>query len=201
VANAFHQMEANYRPMKYKALVVAPFLMRNHFIKLINNEIKNAKKGKEAWVIIKLNNLVDETIVRKLYKASQAGVKINLIIRGICVLVPGVIKLSENIEAIAIVDRFLEHSRVIVFCNGGNNQYYITSADWMIRNFDNRIEVACPVYDKAIQKELMKMLKIQLSDNVKARLIAKNQVNPYKLNDEPPIRSQMEIYKYFEAML
>jgi polyphosphate kinase len=201
VANAFQQMEANYRPMKYKALVVAPFLMRNHFIKLISNEIKNAKKGKEAWVIIKLNNLVDETIIRKLYKASQAGVKIELIIRGICVLVPGVKKLSENIEVITIVDRFLEHSRVIVFCNDGNNQYYITSADWMIRNFDNRIEVACPVYDKAIQKELMKMLKIQLSDNEKARLIAKNQVNPYKVNDEPATRSQLEIYSYFEKML
>ena len=201
VANAFDQMEANYRPMKYKALVVAPFLMRNHFIKMINNEMKNAKKGKEAWAIIKLNNLVDETIVRKLYKASQAGVKIKLIIRGICVLVPGVKGLSDNIEAIAIVDRFLEHSRVIVFCNGGNNQYYITSADWMIRNFDNRIEVACPVYDKTIQKELMKMLKIQLSDNVKARLIAKNLVNPYKMNDEPAIRSQLEIYSYFEKML
>jgi polyphosphate kinase len=201
VANAFHQMEANYRPMKYKALVVAPFLMRNHFIRLINNEIKNAKKAKEAWIIIKLNNLVDEIIVRKLYKASQAGVKINLIIRGICVLVPGVKKLSDNIEAIAIVDRFLEHSRVIVFCNGGNNQYYITSADWMVRNFDNRIEVACPVYDKSIQKELMKMLKIQMSDNMKARMIARNLVNPYKTNDGPAIRSQLEIYKYFESML
>jgi len=201
VANAFHQMEANYRPMKYKTLVVAPFLMRNHFIRLINNEMKNAKKGKEAWAIIKLNNLVDETIIRKLYKASQAGVKIKLIIRGICVLVPGVKGLSDNIEAIAIVDRFLEHSRVIVFCNGGNNQYYITSADWMIRNFDNRIEVACPVYDKSIQKELMKMLKIQLSDNVKARIIAKHLVNPYKKDEGPEIRSQLEIYKYFEETL
>jgi polyphosphate kinase len=201
VANAFHQMEANYRPMKYKTLVVAPFLMRNHFIRLINNEMKNAKKGKEAWAIIKLNNLVDETIIRKLYKASQVGVKIKLIIRGICVLVPGVKGLSDNIEAIAIVDRFLEHSRVIVFCNGGNNQYYITSADWMIRNFDNRIEVACPVYDKSIQKELMKMLKIQLSDNVKARIIAKHLVNPYKKDEGPEIRSQLEIYKYFEETL
>jgi polyphosphate kinase len=201
VANAFHQMEANYRPMKYKTLVVAPFLMRNHFIKLINNEMKNAKKGKEAWAIIKLNNLVDETIVRKLYKASQQGVKVKLIIRGICVLIPGIKGLSENIEAIAIVDRFLEHSRVIVFCNGGNNQYYITSADWMIRNFDNRIEVACPVYDKTIQMELMKMLIIQLSDNVKARMIAKNQVNPYKKDEGPAIRSQLVIYNYFEEKL
>jgi polyphosphate kinase len=200
VANAFQQMEANYRPMKYKSLVVAPFQMRDHFIKLLNNEIKNAKKGKEAWVIIKLNNLVDEVIVRKLYKASEAGVKIKLIIRGICVLVPGVKRLSENIEAISIVDRFLEHSRVIVFCNGGNEQYYITSADWMIRNFDNRIEVACPVWDKEIQNELMKMLQIQLSDNVKARIISKNQVNPYLSNGGPEVRSQMEIYRYFEKI-
>jgi polyphosphate kinase len=201
VVNAFHQMEANYRPMKYKTLVVSPFLMRNHFIKLINNEMKNAKKGKESWAIIKLNNLVDETIVKKLYKASQSGVKIKLIIRGICVLVPGIKGLSENIEAISIVDRFLEHSRVIVFCNGGDNKYYITSADWMIRNFDNRIEVACPVFDKSIQKELMQMLQIQLSDNVKARMIEKNQVNPYKKDDGPEIRSQLEIYSYFETKL
>ena len=116
-------------------------------------------------------------------------------------MIPGITGLSENIEAIAIVDRFLEHSRVIVFCNGGNNQYYITSADWMIRNFDNRIEVACPVFDKSVQKELMKMLKIQLSDNVKARIIAKHMVNPYKVNDEPAIRSQLEIYNYFDMML
>jgi polyphosphate kinase len=171
--------------------------MRDHFMRLINNEMKNAKKGKEAWMIIKLNNLVDDTIVKKLYKASQAGVRIRMIIRGICVLVPGIKGLSENIEVISIVDRFLEHSRVIVFCNGGDNQYYITSADWMIRNFDNRIEVACPVYDKGIRKELMKMLEIQLSDNVKARIISKNQVNPYRVNNGPGVRSQIEIYKLF----
>jgi len=201
VANAFHQMEANYRPMKYKTLVVAPFLMRNHFLHLLNNEIRNAGMGKKAWAIIKLNNLVDDTIIKKLYKASQAGVKIKLIIRGICVLIPGQPGLSENIEAIAIVDRFLEHSRVMVFANGGDPQYYITSADWMVRNFDNRIEVACPIYSKEIQHELMDMLKIQLSDNVKARIIGPGEANTYKKTNGSAVQSQLEIYDYFKKKL
>jgi polyphosphate kinase len=197
VANAFHQMEANYRPLKYKALVVAPFFMRNHFLHLLDHEIRNAGLGKKAWVIIKLNNLVDETIIKKLYKASQAGVKIRLIIRGICVLIPGLPGISENIEAISIVDRFLEHSRVIVFANDGDPHYFITSADWMVRNFDNRIEVACPVYSKEIQKEIMDMLKIQLSDNVKARIIGPGEANTYKKSKGAAVRSQLEIYDYF----
>jgi polyphosphate kinase len=201
VANAFHQMEANYRTMRYKTLVVAPFLMRNHFMHLLNNEIRNAGMGKKAWVIIKLNNLVDETIIKKLYKASQAGVKIKLIIRGICVLIPGHPGLSDNIEAISIVDRFLEHSRVMVFACGGDPQYFITSADWMVRNFDNRIEVACPIYSKEIQHEIMDMLKIQLSDNVKARIIGPGEANTYKTTNGTAVRSQMEIYNYFKKKL
>jgi len=200
VDNAFHQMEANYKPLKYKTLVVAPFHMRNYFLNLISNEIQNAKKGKEAWIIIKLNNLVDEKVVNKLYNASKAGVKIKLIIRGVCVLIPGIHGMSENIEAISIVDRYLEHSRVLVFCHGGNPKYFITSADWMIRNFDNRIEIACPVFDKSIQKELMKMLEIQLSDNTKARIIAADKTNVYKRTDGKPIRSQFEIYDYLKEM-
>jgi polyphosphate kinase len=201
VASAFHQMEANYRPLKYKSIVVAPFMMRNHFMNMISTEIKNAKAKKEAWIIIKLNNMVDETIIRKLYKASQAGVKITLIIRGICVLLPGMPGLSENIQGISIVDRFLEHSRVLVFCNGGDNKYFITSADWMIRNFDNRIEVACPVLDPLIQQELMDMINIQLSDNMKSRIIGSGKINQYKVSDEPEIRSQMAIYRYFQEKL
>jgi polyphosphate kinase len=201
VYNAFQQMELNYRPFKYKTLIVAPFVMRNFFIKMLNNEIRNAKAGKEAWVIVKLNNLVDEAVVKKLYKASQAGVKIKLIIRGICVLIPGIPGLSENIEAISIVGRFLEHSRVLVFCNSGKPQYYITSADWMIRNFDNRIEVACPVFDKGIQTELKKMLDIQLSDNTKARIIGPNAPNLYKKSGSPKVWSQMEIYEFFKKRL
>ena len=201
VANAFHQMEANYRPLRYKTLVVAPFFMRNHFLHLLNTEIHNAARGKNAWVIIKLNNLVDEAIIKKLYKASQAGVHIKLIIRGICVLVPGQPGLSENIEAISIVDRFLEHSRVLIFANDGDPLYFITSADWMVRNFDNRIEVACPVYNKEIQQELMDMINIQLKDNVKARILGPGEANKYKKNGQKQIRSQIETYNYFKKKL
>lgn len=201
MVNVFHQMEINYRPLKYKTLTVAPFDMRNHFMGLISNEMKNAKAKKEAWIILKLNNLVDETIIQKLYKASQAGVKIQLIVRGICVLIPGIPGVSDNIEAISIVDRFLEHSRVLVFCNGGDPKYYITSADWMIRNFDNRIEVACPIKDKAIQRELMDMIQIQLSDNVKARIIGPNSRNEYVAKEGPEVRSQVAIYAYFKEKL
>ena len=199
VSNAFHQMESAYRPFRYKSLILSPFSMRNYFIRLVSQEIKNAKSGKEAWVIIKLNNLVDETIVKKLYKASQAGVKIKLIIRGTCVPIPGIRRLSENMDGISIVDRFLEHSRVIVFCNDSNPMYYITSADWMVRNFDNRIEVACPIYDKSIQEELWHMLQIQLSDNTKARFLGEGKPNAYRRTRGPKVRSQLVIYDYLTA--
>lgn len=198
VYNAFHQMETAYKPYKYKALVLAPFSMRNFFIRLIQQEIRNVREGKEAWIIIKLNNLVDEIIIRKLYKASQEGVKVKLLVRGICVLVPGVPGLSENIEGTGIVDRFLEHSRVLVFCNGGDPQYYITSADWMVRNFDNRIEVACPVFDPAIREEIRAMLELQMADNVKARIIGHKEHNVYKTSPGDPVRSQTETYRYFQ---
>lgn len=201
VVNAFHLMEENYRPYKFKTLVVAPFNMRNFYLKLLNREIKNALQGKEAWAIIKLNSLVDSAMVKKLYKASQAGVKIKLIIRGICTLVPGLPGISENIEAISIVDRFLEHARVIVFCNGGNHQYFITSADWMVRNFDNRIEVATPIFDPGIREQLRTMLQIQLSDNVKARIIGPGEPNIYKKNNSRPFRSQVEIYNLLQKEL
>lgn len=196
VDNAFHQMESAYRPYRYKSLVISPFSMRNHFMRLINQEIKNAKAGKEAWVVIKLNNLVDEMIIKKFYKASQTGVKVKLIIRGICVPIPGIPGLSENIEGISIVDRFLEHSRVLVFCNDNDPKYYITSADWMVRNFDNRIEVACPIYDESIKKDLWEMLQIQLADNTKARILGEGNPNAYKRNNAPVVRSQEAIYGY-----
>ncbi|HNX87331.1 MAG TPA: polyphosphate kinase 1 [Bacteroidales bacterium] len=201
VDNAFHLMEENYRPYKFKTLIVAPFNMRNFFIKMLNKEIRNVKLGKEAWAIIKLNSLVDEKMVKKLYKASQAGVKIQLIIRGICTLVPGLPGVSENITAISIVDRFLEHARIIVFGNGGTPQYYVTSADWMVRNFDNRIEVATPVFNPAIQEQLKAILDIQLKDNVKARLLYPGHINEYKETDDPPVRSQETIYQYFKQQI
>jgi polyphosphate kinase len=201
VVNAFHMMEASLKPYKFEKLILSPFSMRNFFIKLLNKEIKNARAGREAWAVVKLNSLVDETIVRKLYRASAAGVKIRLIIRGICMLVPGVEELSQNIEGISIVDRFLEHARVLVFANGGKPLYYITSADWMVRNFDNRVEVACPVEDKELRKELQDMLDIELTDNSKARIIAGREANRYKNGGAPKQRSQIEFYNYLKAKL
>lgn len=198
VVNAFHLIEESYRPYRFRHLVVAPLNMRNYWIRLLQAEMRNARAGKDAWVIIKLNSLVDSTMVRKLYKASQAGVRIKLIIRGICTLVPGLPGVSDNIEAYSIVDRFLEHARILAFCNGGDPRYYITSADWMVRNFDNRIEVATPVYDPGIKARLQRILDIQLADNVKARLIGPGEQNRYRQISGPEIRSQVEIYRYLK---
>lgn len=202
VNKVFHMFDAKYQPPRFKKIVVAPFDMRNFFIRLLNREIKNARQGKEAWAFIKLNSLADEKIVKKLYKASQAGVKIRLIVRGICVLIPGIRGVSDNIEAISIVDKFLEHSRVFIFCNAGREEYYTSSADWMIRNFDNRIEVACPILDPEIQKELRDMLEIQWHDNQKARLVNTEPINSYrKTGSEEKVRAQVEIYEYFRRKL
>lgn len=199
VNSVFHLFESIYNAPKFSKLIVAPFHMRNQFIKLLNNEIRNAKAGTDAWMILKVNNLTDIKIVKKLYEASIAGVKIKLIVRGICVLQPGVPKLSENIEAITIVGRFLEHSRIMVFANAGNELYYLSSADWMERNFDNRIEVACPVFDRELQRELMTLLQIQLRDNTKARTISATHSNQYvKGNPNLKINSQVETYKFFK---
>jgi polyphosphate kinase len=201
VNKVFHLIESKYNPPLFKHLVVSPFQMRNQLIRLITNEIKGAKKGQQAHIILKINNLVDDKIIKKLYQASNAGVKINIICRGTCTLIPGVAGQSENIEVISIVDRFLEHSRVFYFHNNGDSKYYISSADLMIRNLDNRIEVACPVYDKAIQQELKTMLEIQLNDNTKARLVNHEVINTYKNKGrQPAIRSQEEIYKYFSGI-
>lgn len=200
VNKVFHMFDSKYQPPKFKKIVVAPFDMRNFFIRMLNREIRNAQQGKEAWAFLKLNSLADEKIVKKLYKASQAGVKIRLIVRGICVLVPGIPGVSDNIEAISIIDKFLEHSRVFIFCNGGREEYYTSSADWMIRNFDNRIEVACPILDPDIRKELRDMMEIQWRDNVKARLVNIEPINTYRRNgSQEKVRAQMEIYEYFKG--
>lgn len=199
VKEFFSLIESPFNPPKFKHLIVSPIQMRNFFIKRLSAEIKNVKAGKEAWVVIKLNNLVDEKMVRKLLQASQAGVKLQLIVRGICVLVPGIKGFSENISVISIIDRFLEHPRIFVFANGGNPLYYLSSADWMIRNFDHRFEVASPVYDKNLQDEIWDILQIQLSDNVKARLVNSNPPNSYKRNNgKKKVRSQMETYYYLK---
>jgi polyphosphate kinase len=193
--------ESRFMPPTFRTLIVSPFHTRNFFNRLLTNEMRNAVLGKEAWAIIKINSLVDKKMVRKLYQASKAGVNLKLIIRGICVLIPGVKGLSENIEVISIVDRFLEHSRIFVFCNDKKNLYYIGSADWMPRNLDHRIEVLTPVYDKDIQKELWDMLQIMLADNCKARISGEKFHNKYRKSDtKKPIRAQFEIYQYFKKL-
>ncbi len=194
----FHLFESPYNPPKFKHLIVAPYYMRNSFINKLNAEIRNAKSGKEAWVILKLNNLVDKKITAKLYNAAKAGVNIKIICRGICILVPGIKGLSENIKVISIVDKFLEHSRIFVFANDGDPKYYLSSADWMVRNFDHRFETAAPIYDKKLQDEIMAMLNLQLSDNTKARLVNTKDNNEYVGNkSKTKIRSQIKTYEMF----
>jgi polyphosphate kinase len=188
-----------YSLVDFKHLVVSPYHTRKVMLNLISQEINNAREGKQAEIFLKLNSLVDKALVKKLYQASAAGVKCRLIVRGICVLIPGQPELSENIEVISIVDRFLEHSRVFVFHNQGNKQVYISSADLMIRNLDHRIEVSCPVLEPDLKQELLTMLELQWRDNQKARIVEHQHMNTYKqAGDEPPLRSQMAIYEYLK---
>ena len=167
---------------------------------LIENEMKNAKAGQPASISIKINNLTDEEMIGKLYKAASAGVKIRLIVRGMLSLVPGGNEKTDNIKAISIVDKFLEHSRFLIFCNGGDEQVFITSADIMPRNLDRRIEVTCPVYDKSIRKEIMDIFEIQWSDCIKARIFDESQSNSFVTKRVKPVRSQIEVHTYLSQL-
>ena len=191
----------NAKPGVYKYLLTSPFFMRKQLLNLINNEIKDAKKKKSAYILIKLNNLVDDEMIKKLYAASKAGVKIKLIVRGICSLIPGIKGLSENIEAISIVDKFLEHSRVFIFCNDSDEKYYFSSGDWMTRNLDYRSEVAVPIYAKNIQNQLKTIFNTMWTDNTKARILNAEQTNEYRKVAEAStrVRSQEKIYNYFKS--
>ena len=200
IEKVFHFFKNNYKSGTYKHLLVAPFFMRNKLLKLIQNEIKNAKAKKPAIIQLKLNSLTDEELIKKLYSASCAGVKIQLIIRGICSLVPGVKNMSENIEAISLVDQYLEHARSLVFHNNGNELVYISSADWMIRNLDFRTEVACPIYDSKLKNEIKNIFELQWNGSTKVRILNEKQDNPYRqAPDGIKVRAQHEIYKYLAA--
>ncbi len=194
VRKVFELFEAVYRPVSFKHLIVSPFSTRKFIERQLKKLIQAAKSGQIAECIIKLNSIADKDITNQLYKASAAGVKIQMIIRGICVLVPNLPGVSENIHAISIVDRFLEHSRVLYFNINGKEEFYISSADWMQRNLDNRIEVTCPVYDPEIQKELKAQLMLQLEDNVKARLHDNKGSVDYVQNNKKKVRSQFDYY-------
>jgi len=199
VEKVFAFYEDNFKSGTYKHLLVSPFFMRKRLVQLINHEIKNAKAKKEAYITLKLNNLVDPEMIKKLYEASSEGVKIKLIVRGICSLVAGVKGLSDNIEAISIVDKFLEHSRVFIFCNAGDEKYFISSADWMTRNLDHRSEVAVPIYDKTIQLQLKKIIDTLWKDNTKARILGSKQNNEYRKQPGKKVRAQEEIFNLFNT--
>jgi polyphosphate kinase len=194
----FDFFEINYRLYRYKHLIVSPHYTRSRFNKMIDREMTNALEGKEAYIKLKMNSLSDFELIDKLYDASNAGVNIQLEVRGICSLIPGIPGMSDNIEAISIVDNYLEHSRIYIFGNAGDPEVYISSADFMTRNLDGRVEVTCPIYDEKIKKELIDIFDIGWKGNVKARYQSEKLDNKYKVRkgDEPVFRAQFETYNY-----
>lgn len=199
----FDFFEVNYRVHRYKHLVVSPHYTRNKMYKLIDREIMHALSGKETYIKLKMNSLSDIRMIDKLYDASRAGVKIQLIVRGICCLIPGVKGMSENIEAISIVDNFLEHSRIFIFGNHGKPEVFISSADFMTRNIDARVEVTCPIYDENIKFELIESFDVGWKGNVKARYHSEKLDNKYRVRNENDrvYRAQIETYNYYRNQL
>jgi polyphosphate kinase len=196
VAKVFDFIKYTYHRPRYRELFVSPNSNRNNLMALINEEIDAARAGEVAAITIKCNNLVDEHLIDKLYEASHAGVKIRLIVRGMCTLAAGEKGFSENIEAISIIDRFLEHPRVFIFHNRGQPLYFISSADLMTRNLDFRVEVTCPIHDPKLQKKIQTIIDLQWADNVKARVLDRQQTNPMRKLKGPNIRSQEAIHRY-----
>ncbi|MCR5862393.1 polyphosphate kinase 1 [Flavobacterium sp. J372] len=202
VSKIFDFFDVNYRVHRYKHLFVSPHYTRSKFYKLIEREILNAIAGKPAFMKLKMNSLTDLRMIDKLYEAGREGVRIQLQIRGICCLIPGVPGMSDNIEAISIVDNYLEHSRVYIFGNAGEPEVFISSADFMTRNLDARVEVTCPIYDPEIKNELIDNFDIGWKGNVKARLHSENMENKYrKRPDEKVFRAQLETYNYYRNKL
>jgi polyphosphate kinase len=200
VVRIFSYLETNKKPrLRFRHLLVGQFRLRENIERLIDREIKHAQKGKPSGITLKLNSIQDEKMIKKLCEASQAGVPIRLIIRGICSLVPGVPGVSDNIEAISIVDRYLEHARVLIFHNRGKADIFLSSADLMTRNLSWRVEVAFPVYDDRLRRQLLDVIGLQWSDNQKARLFDREQTNPYRRQPgAEPVQSQVATYQYFK---
>lgn len=193
----FDFIEKPYAPINFKELLVSPNDMRKHLIALINKEIKNKEQGKDAYIIAKVNHITDHALVEKLYEASASGVRIDLVVRGNCSLVTNVPGISDNIRINGIIDRYLEHSRIFIFANGGEERYYIGSADWMPRNLDNRIEVLAPVYDKDIQADLKQVVCHGFRDTSKGRMVDGTGEN--RPQEGVPFRSQEELYKEYKS--
>jgi len=195
VESVFNLLTGYAAPENYKHLLVAPDHLRRGFITRIRREAENAKAGRPAGIMAKMNSLVDPMLIDELYLANRAGVTIQLIVRGICCLRPNFCGLSDNIRAISIIDRFLEHARIFIFENAGNREYFLSSADWMPRNLDRRVEVAFPIYDPAIQQQVQEIIDTQLNDNVKARVLLSDNTSVLNRNDNPPLRAQMAHYE------
>lgn len=190
VAKVFSFIDRPFAQLRFNELLVSPNSMKSKILRLFNQEIKNAREGKEAWVKVKINHITETDMVNKIYQAADAGVKIDLLVRGNCSLVG-----HENIHAVGIIDRYLEHSRILIFANGGNPQYYIGSADWMPRNLLSRIEVMAPVYDEDMQRDLARTVDYGLADNTNARIVDGSGKNEIQSMGDKPFRSQEEIYK------
>lgn len=199
VDSVFGFIERPYTPVRFKELLVSPNEMKNRFVTLINNEIKNRKSGKPAYIKIKINHITDPVMVEKLYEASCAGVDIDLLVRGNCSLVPGIPGVSDHIRIAGIIDRYLEHSRIFVFAAGGEERVFIGSADWMPRNLDNRVEVVTPVYDPEVKEEMKRIVDFGLRDTLQARIVDGEGKNLFKQPDEggQPFRSQEALYEYY----
>ena len=199
VENVFDLIQHPYKQYRFQHLIVSPYNSRRRLNALIDDEVRSAKANKKATITLKLNNLVDKKLIKKLYNAAKAGVKVKLLIRGMCSLIPELKQVNGNIEILSIIDRYLEHSRVMIFHADGQHKVFLCSADWMTRNIDNRIEVGVPIYDKKLKKMITSITNIQLSDNTKARVIDAEQTNPYrKRGNKKKIRSQEQIYDFLQ---
>ena len=196
VAKVFDFIDRPFSPFRFSELLVSPNSMKSRILRMLDTEIRNAGEGKEAWVKIKINHITDTDMVAKLYQASKAGVKIDIVIRGNCSLVPGIKGLSENIRCVGIIDRYLEHSRILIFANGGKPRYFLGSADWMPRNLLNRIEVLTPVYDEELQADLMRTISYGMRDTTNGRIVDGKGTNNFVEGE--PFRSQQELYKEYK---
>lgn len=203
VERLFQFFEHNYQRGVFRHLIVSPYSTRRRFSQMIDREIREAKAGRRAWMLLKCNTLTDPGMIRKLYEASRAGVDVTLIVRGACALRAGVKGLSDNIRAYSVVGRFLEHARVVAFGACGKPEFYLSSADWMTRNLDRRIEVSTPIYDERLQAEISAMLEFQLKDNVKRRTLDKKQRNRFvkRAEDDPVVEAHKALYRYYEQQV
>ena len=196
VAKVFDFIDRPFSPFRFNELLVSPNSMKSRILRMLDTEIKNANEGKEAWVKMKINHITDTDMVTKLYQASKAGVKIDIVIRGNCSLVPGIAKLSDNIRCVGIIDRYLEHSRILIFANGGKPRYFIGSADWMPRNLINRIEVLTPVYDEDMQADLLRTISYGMRDTMNGRVVDGRGGKEFVEGEQ--FRSQEELYKAYK---